>query len=87
MVFLQVWAMLGWLPTLASGDIASAFLQGRARSERDASLQPLFMEQPRGRGLPGLHPGQLVEVRVSLDSPTRRERGGKNSPPRSSPGA
>jgi len=62
MIFLQVVASLKWLDSLAAGDISAAFLQGRDRSSRDASLPPLYMEQPRGRPLPGLQPGQLIQV-------------------------
>eukprot|EP00974_Lingulodinium_polyedra_P105924 10254746-Lingulodinium_polyedra.AAC.1 len=47
--FLQVVANLGWCKQLRAGDIASAFLQGKARD----NSEPLYMEQPRGRGLPG----------------------------------
>ena len=55
--FFQVGANLGWLPSLRTGDISAAFLQGTARN-----TDPIYFEQPWGRGLPGMKPGQLVQV-------------------------
>ena len=49
LVLLQVAASMGWLATLAVGDVSSAFLQGK---ERDVDTL-LYMEQPRGLHLAG----------------------------------
>jgi len=59
LVFLQVAANLGWLPSLATGDISSAFLQGKPRNVAD----PIYMEQPRGHKLPGVEDAScLIKV-------------------------
>ena len=58
LVFLQTVANLGWASSLRSGDVASAFLQGTRRD----GVDPIYFEQPRGRGLNGMKEGCLVKV-------------------------
>ena len=48
---------MGWLNILSCGDMFAAFLRMRARE----SVDPIYMEQPRAKPLPGLQEGQLVE--------------------------
>ena len=57
MILINVARMNGW--DVHSGDITAAFLNG-LEAERD-----LFMEQPK-EGLPGLEPGQLLEIKKGV---------------------
>ena len=69
-VTLQVIASLG--ADVELGDVTGAFLESAELSQQSGKL---FLRQPSG-GLPGLHPQQLLEIRLPLyglnDSPKRR---------------
>ena len=58
MIFLWICCHSGRIETLVCGDVSSIFFQGESPGGRE----PLYMEQPRGTALPGLHPEQLVEI-------------------------
>ena len=68
-VTLQVIASLG--ADVELGDVTGAFLESAELSRQGGKL---FLRQPSG-GLPGLHPQQLLEIRLPLyglnDSPKR----------------
>ena len=56
MVFLHCVVSFGWLDEWKSGDISSAFLQGKP-----SEGEPLFMFQPR-QGIPGVKKGQIFQL-------------------------
>ena len=60
MVFLNMVICSGWLDHWFIGDISNAFLQGAPLEG-----EPMFMRQPK-QGLPGLKPGQLIQLVKSV---------------------
>ena len=59
-IFLQLVVNFRWQRWWRKGDIKSAFLQGK---ERDVdALGKLYLRPPRGRPLPGVPQGALLEV-------------------------
>ena len=64
MVFLQLLVNFQWIPYWRKGDVTAAFLQGKKRDvEKNGRL---YLRQPKGRNLPGVPAGCLLEVLLSV---------------------
>ena len=60
MIFLNLVVCFGWLDSWYVGDISNAFLQGAELVGKE-----MFMRQPK-QGLPGMKPGQLLQLRKAV---------------------